>query len=415
MPKSLPEWINYLETLNPHKIVLGLERVATVATALNLTQFTCPVVTVTGTNGKGSCVKLLESCWLAGNYRVGAYTSPHLFRFNERIRINNIEIDDQSLCDAFAKVAAASSDIVLTYFEFTTLAALQIFQQANLDVLILEVGLGGRLDAVNIIDADVAVITTVDIDHTDWLGNDRDSIGHEKAGIFRSGRVAVCGDLHPPASVIKAAQTLSSKLYCIGKDYSYAATEFDWRWQTTDFSLTHLPKPRLQLQNAATALMVIQLLQRRLPLSTAAITAGLNHANLLGRLQQVMAPKQCIFDVAHNPEAARCLSQHLQNMPCSGKTFAVAGMMADKDIVSTLGALQTQVDTWYVAGLPGPRGASKQQMANSLRALGIEKCYNYDLITAAYREALLVCGDLDRVIVFGSFVTVAACWQELQQ
>lgn len=419
MFKSLLEWTHYLETLNPHKIALGLERVATVATVLGLGKFACPVITVTGTNGKGSCVNLLESAWLAGNYRVGAYTSPHLFHFNERIRTNGIDMDDSSLCDAFARVAAASNGVPLTYFEFTTLAALTIFQQANLDVVILEAGLGGRLDAVNIVDADVAIITTVAIDHTDWLGPDRDSIGREKAGIFRANKPAICGDFNPPASVFESARQLQSSLYCQGKDYVYETvgetTGPTWDWKAGDVVLTALPKPTLQLQNAATALMAIQLLQEKLPLSKNALMAGLMQANLPGRLQQVGQLKTCIFDVAHNPEAARCLAQQLQNTSHSGKTHAVVGMMTDKDITGTLGAVAAQIDAWYVGSLPGPRGAPKSQMMTALRALGMTKCYNYDLITMAYREAMLACEAADRVIVFGSFVTVAACWLEWQQ
>ena len=417
MSRSLPQWLHYLETLNPHKIVLGLERVAQAAAKLGLTQFACPVITVTGTNGKGSCVSLLESCFRAGNYRVGAYTSPHLFRFNERVRINGVDIDDQALCEAFTSVAAATEnpEVTLTYFEFTTLAALWIFQQSRLDALILEVGLGGRLDAVNIVDADVAVITTIDIDHTDWLGNSRESIGREKAGILRAGRAAVCGDFHPPNSVIATARQLNAKLYCIGKDFHYEATTSDWCWQTDDCACTALPLPRLKLQNAATALMAIQLLQPKLPLSKNSIATGLRQASLPGRFQQVALPKPCIFDVAHNPQAAAWLAQQLENAPCQGKTLAVAGMLADKDIANTLGALRTQVDAWYVGSLPGPRGASQEVIANTLRALGVEKCYNYGLIAAAYQAAIQACGGLDRVVVFGSFVTVASCWHELQQ
>ena len=346
---NILNWQNYLETLNPHKIKLGLDRVAQVATALQVTQFSCPVITISGTNGKGSCVAILEAILMAAGYRVGAYTSPHLFQFNERIKINGVAIDDTNLCLSLAKVAQAQDDIPLTYFEFTTLAALQIFQHAKLDVLILEVGLGGRLDAVNIIAADVAVITAVDIDHIEWLGHDRESIGREKAGIFRQGKVAICGDEQVPVSVIETAINLGTSLYQLNKDFFYQETATDWNWEGAETKFEQLPKPRLKLQNAATALMVLAQLQQRLPVDEVAIRQGLLKAALIGRFQCFFQDRiEYIFDVAHNPHAARWLAEQLQTRPCQGRTLAVVGMLADKDINATLAAVAPQIDVWCV-------------------------------------------------------------------
>lgn len=406
---TFADWLKYLENLNPHKIDLSLERVAKVAHDLQLIKFQCPVITVTGTNGKGSCVAILEAIYLAAGYRVGAYTSPHLFRFNERIRIQNQSIDDDSLCEAFTVIQEyldKQKNISLTYFEFTTLAALKIFQQAQLDVLILEVGLGGRLDAVNVVDADVAVITTIDIDHTEWLGNTRASIGYEKAGIFRGGKAAVCGDFNAPQSIYTVAHQLKTRLYSMNKDFFYNESNFDWNWYHAEHVLSHLPKPSLELQNAATALMAIQLLQSRLLITSQTIAAGLQNVFLPGRFQII---GQCIFDVAHNPHAADLLAKRLQTIPNEGRTLGVVGMLANKDIHGTLNALKNCIDIWYSGGLDNPRGASGNILMKSFQALGIEKCYNHASVKEAYQQALLACQTSDRIVVFGSFYTVSMC------
>lgn len=404
--KTLTDWLNYLEKLDPHKIRLGLERIQTVAKVLSLTSFSCPVITVTGTNGKGSTVAFLEAIYLAAGFRVGAYTSPHLFCFNERIRLNGKEVSDQDLITAFASIENARRNVPLTYFEFTTLAALQIFQQNNLDIIILEVGLGGRLDAVNIIDADVAVISSIGIDHTDWLGKDRDSIAREKAGIFRANKMAVYGDNYPPNSIYQIANELETRLYIAERDFFYQKNENVWHWKNNHVELKRLPLPKLACQNAATALMTIDLLQSRLPVNIAAIHSGLQRANIPARFQKI---GQCILDVAHNPDAAAFLAQQLQQEPCHGKTLAVVGMLADKDITGTLANLKDCVQEWYVGGLNGARGAPASILVESLRQIDVKRCYNHASVGEAFLAARAASSSEDRIVVFGSFYTVGVC------
>jgi dihydrofolate synthase/folylpolyglutamate synthase len=400
---NLQQWLQYLESLNPHKIQLGLERVQAVAERLQVNQFSCPVITVTGTNGKGSTVAFLESILHAAGYRVGAYTSPHLFNFNERIRLLNTAIDNEKLCEAFAAVEHARNKTTLTYFEFTTLAAFILFKQADLDVLILEVGLGGRLDAVNIIDADIAVITAIGIDHVEWLGADRESIGYEKAGIFRANKFVVCGDVNPPQSVLEQAEKLCAKLFCKGRDFFYHKNKSDWDWQGSQTKLSHLPVPILDIENAATALMVLQLLQPGLPADFIATKTGIQNAFLPARFQQL---DNCIFDVAHNPQAAEWLANKLAQNPISGRTFAVVGMLADKDIPGTLRAMLPAIEEWHVADLIGPRAAKGELLAKALEQIGVMRYYNHPSIVQAYKTVQRLAGKQDRVVIFGSFYTI---------
>jgi dihydrofolate synthase/folylpolyglutamate synthase len=369
----LDEWLNYIETRYKRKVELGLERVSVVAKELNLTSFPCPVITVAGTNGKGSCVAYLETIWLKAGYKVGAYTSPHLLNFNERIRINGKDIDDQSLCEAFEIIDAFNCS--LTYFEFITLAALYIFKSTDLDVLLLEVGLGGRLDAVNVVHNDVAVITSVAIDHVAYLGDTREKIGLEKAGIMRRGKIAVCGDPSPPQSLIKHAENLGVDLY---------------------FS----PNNRL------TVSMVIKLLESRLPVSDDIIREGLARAFVPGRFQCFNDPSTIILDVAHNPAAADFLAGQLAKKYCVGKTLAVVGMLKDKDIAGTLQPMLNLVDEWYVADLCVERGAKGKILWQYLQEFGQKACYTYKSVTEAYLKAVANCGKKDRIIIFGSFYTV---------
>ncbi len=402
---QIADWLDYLEQLNPHKIELGLGRCFEVANRLKLIEFKCPVVTVAGTNGKGSNVAFLEAIWQAAGYRTGAYISPHLLRFNERIRIAGKEIDDVNLCVAFVAIKQASQGIALTYFEFTTLAALWLFQRANLDVLILEVGLGGRLDAVNIVNADIAIIASVAIDHIDWLGDNRESIAKEKAGIFRPQQWAICGDVSPPHTLMEIAKELNTNLLCIGRDFSFTAKAIGWRWQMGNLILEDLPNPQLSLTNAATALAAVAKLQLQLPTSLQAIKVGLSHAFLPGRYQQLDQPVLTILDVAHNPAAANYLAQRLRGY--HHRTFGVVGMLADKDIPGTLAELIALVDAWFVGSLLGPRGAPADKIIAALEALGAEKCYNHTSVVAAYKDAVSKAKPEDRIVVFGSFHTVA--------
>jgi len=408
---NLPSWLSYLETLHPQAIDLGLERIHQVAQTLKLIPFNCPVITVAGTNGKGSCVGLLETTLLAAGYHVGAYTSPHLLCYNERTRINGVMVTDAVLCEAFTKIEQARGNISLTYFEFGTLAALMLFKAAQLDVVILEVGLGGRCDAVNIVDPDVAIISTVAIDHVEWLGTDRETIGREKAGIMRATKPVVCGDFAVPNSVRHYAEQISAPLFCQGQDFGYSQQTSSWTWWSKASQLADLPLPKIALQNAATVLQAIELLGPKLKVSRSAINQGLAQVFIPGRFQQIASPVAQIFDVAHNPSAAALLATQLQSLPVMGKTIAVVAMLNDKDSLGTIAALFVQVAIWHVAGLAGARGGSSQLLAEAVRKLGATMVHEHTDVAAAYRAAVAQAGPEDRVVIFGSFHTVAEAMQ----
>jgi dihydrofolate synthase/folylpolyglutamate synthase len=417
-PVTLDGWLAYIETLHPKPIAMGLARVATVARRMAI-DIACPVVTVGGTNGKGSTCAMLEAIHRHAGYRTGLYTSPHLTRFNERVRIAGDEAADDALTGAFDAVETARSSggdaaTPLTYFEFSTLAALRLFAQARLDVLILEVGLGGRLDAVNIVDADVAVVTPIDIDHVDYLGATREDIGREKAGIFRAGRRAICGDPDPPQSLCEHAASIGAPLWRIGRDYTYAANGNQWRYAGPGGARYGLPIPALrgsyQLGNAATALAALDALRDRLAVAAAAVRDGLVHVQLAGRFQVLPGRPVVVLDVAHNPHAARVLADALGSMGFYPRTHAVFGMLADKDIDGVVAALRHRIDDWYVAPLPGPRGASAQHIATALRDAGVEPgaIHAFADIEHAYAAARGGANETDRIAAFGSFLTVAA-------
>lgn len=413
MYKNLRDWLNYIEEYYTSRIDLGLERIRKVADKLEITSFTCPIVVVAGTNGKGSCVAYLESILLAAGYKVGSYTSPHLLRFNERIHINGKEADDRSLCEAFAVINKVCKGSQLTYFEFVTLAALYIFQLQPLDVLLLEIGLGGRLDAVNIVDADIAVITTVAIDHIEYLGNNRELIGYEKAGIMRNNKPVVCGDFKSPESVVKRAEFLKAPLYCLGQEFGYSIMNNSWRWHKGGIELNNLPLPSLSLQSAATSLMVVSLLQSSLLITKKAIVKGLKTVFLPGRFQCLTDERNIILDVAHNPEAAAFLAMKIASIPYEGRTLAVLGMLKDKDILSTLRPMLHLIDTWYFGDLNVPRGAKAEHLKKYLRDLSKQQCYTYKSISEAYNQAVANCTKKDRILVFGSFYTVAEILKEV--
>lgn len=406
MRTNLSQWLDYIEQLHPRLIDLGLERIKHVAKILNLTP-SVPVISIAGTNGKGSCVAFLESILTKAGYRVAAYTSPHLLRFNERIRIQGMQAHDDELCRAFNEIERARGEISLTYFEFSTLAALLLFKQAKLDAWILEVGMGGRLDAVNMIDADIAAITTIDMDHMDWLGNNREQIGYEKAGILRPHTSAVCGDINPPHSILDYSAQIQANLRMLNHDYSYQEKGETWSWKSKTCHYSNLVLPCLPLQNAATALMVLECLQATFTITEQHINQGLQDANLQGRFQRFTHPAHIIMDVAHNPASSQFLAAKLRNDPPFGQTRVVASVLADKDINGTLTPLVDLADAWYVSGLPVARGATGENLVKSLQLLGAKKCYNYSSIAKALRQAIYHSKTQDRIVVFGSFYTVA--------
>ncbi|KHD08253.1 hypothetical protein PN36_19195 [Candidatus Thiomargarita nelsonii] len=405
---TLNQWLDWQTSLHPHEIELGLTRCRTVAQRLNLLPPRFPIISVAGTNGKGSSVILLDAILTAAGYRMGRFTSPHLLRYNERISIAGHEADDAEICQAFRLIEEVRDDISLTFFEFSTLAALLIFQRNDVDFAVLEVGLGGRLDAVNIVDPKIALVTAIDIDHVEWLGHDRESIGFEKAGIFRAGCPAVCSDAQPPQSLIKHAEQLQAPLYYLDRDFAYQkSSDKTWIWQRMNKTQTQqLPLPNLpgefQLQNAAGVLMVLELLN--FPVAKKAIHQGLINATLPGRFQILPG---CILDVAHNPLGARVLAQLLAQQSCQGETHAVVGMLKDKDIATVLAIMQDVIHHWHVAPLNTPRSASAQSLVEHLTAIGASHIHSYPSIAAAYTHAQKG----DRIVVFGSFYTVSEILQ----
>ena len=410
--ETLSDWLEWQETLHPAGIELGLDRVRTVLERLGHTHPSHAVITVGGTNGKGSSVAMLESILCAAGYRVGSYTSPHLLRYNERIRIQGAEIDDASLCAAFERVDRARGELPLTYFEFGTLAAIDLFAGRPLDVALLEVGLGGRLDAVNVLDPDVALVTSVGIDHQEWLGGDRESIGREKAGIFRAGGLAVCGDPQPPVSLLEEARRLGVRLHRIGVDFGFDRHAGGWRWWGGGNRHDALPLPALQggfqLRNGAAVLMVLTLLAGRLPVGEEAIRQGLARVSLPGRLQLLPGEVTRLLDVAHNPHAAAVLAETLRETPCAGRTLAVAGMLADKDHEGIFQALCSEVDAWYLADLPVARDAGAERLERALgRVREDAVARRFPSVPAAYGQATGEARPGDRIVVFGSFHTVA--------
>ena len=400
---------------------MGLARINRVKDALHL-HFDCPVISVAGTNGKGSTCAYLESILLSSGYRVGCHTSPHLLKFNERARINGADVSDAILLEHFEIVERARTSLInpptLTYFEFTTLAILHLFSKSNLDAVILEVGMGGRLDAVNIVDADCAIVTSIDIDHAAYLGDTREAIAFEKAGIFRSGKIAVCADPLPPQTLIDYAEKLNCDLWLQGRDYHFQGDKQQWGWAGRNKRLSGLAYPALrganQILNASAVIAALMALHQRLPVSAQDIRNGFALVDLPGRFQVLPGQPTVVLDVAHNPHAAATLGQSLENMGYHPYTFAIFAAMADKDIEGVLKPLLKIVDFWYCTDLPTPRAAKAQDLAKRLEAMGIKpkngaagciECFSDP--AAAYQKALSQAGEGDRIVIFGSFYTVA--------
>lgn len=414
--RSLNDWLAYLEKLHPKMIDMGLERIRQVRRAAGLNPG-FPVIMVGGTNGKGSVCALLEAILSEAGYRVGCYTSPHLLRFNERIRIDRKEATDDAICAAFCAVESTrqSCQVSLTYFEVGTLAAVWLFMCQPVEVAILEVGLGGRLDAVNAFDPDCAVLTSIDLDHQEYLGNTREEIGLEKIGIFRAGKPAVCAEPEIPLVVRQRMEKIGANLSLLNEHFSYQLKDSCWYYQGRRYQADDLPLPALkgacQLQNASAVLATLEAIEKKLPVAKDCIYRGLKNVSLAGRFQQIAINPVVIVDVAHNPGAARQLAASLGATVTGGRTIALVAMLKDKDMVNTIREMADSVDRWVVAGLEGPRGASVREMQLALHQAGVDHEYligAFPNVLQAYVYACDYANENDRICVFGSFHTVGA-------
>jgi len=407
---TLEQWLEWQQTLHPRAIDLSLDRVRTVLERLAPDRSDTPVVTVAGTNGKGSVVATIESLLRAAGYSVGTFTSPHLLRYNERVRVDGRAVEDRELMESFARIDSARGGISLTYFEFSTLAALECFGRRHVDVLVLEVGLGGRLDAVNVVDPTVAVVTTIGLDHCDWLGPDVESIAREKAGIFRSDRAAVFGSRRMPESIATAAAASGARLRRLGTDFDFVERPDGWDYVSAGSTRRELPLPTLagavQLENAATALAAIEALEPRVLVPDSAVRAGLARVRLPGRFQVVDRAIEWILDVAHNPQAARVLAANLAARRHAGRTLFVCGILADKDIDGIATELAATAGEWIAVGLPGARSLGARLLARRLSAALHVAVDAVDGVVPALEAAAARALPGDRVVVFGSFLTV---------
>ena len=423
LPRNLATWLALLEKRHVSEIDMGLERVAAVKQRSDI-RFKCPVIMVAGTNGKGSTCAMLESILMQAGYRVGLYSKPHFLDFNERVRIAGVPVNDEVLVAAFNAIEGVRENTSLSYFEFTTLAICHVLAQTPLDVVILEVGLGGRLDAVNVIDADVAIVTSVDIDHVDYLGDTREKIGFEKAGIFRANKVAICSDPHAPQSLIDHAEKIGADLRLFGRDFNYNGDKQQWNFAGRTQRRHALAYPSLrganQLLNASAVLAALEALKEVLPVGAQEVRSGLVMVELPGRFQVMPGRPTVVLDVAHNPHAAAALSQNLDNMGFHAYTFAVFGSMLDKDIDGVIAQFQNKIDHWCVTALPLPRAASHQHLAERVLASGFtpdaeHSLQEFETPEDAYAFALSKAGENDRILVFGSFLTVAGVMRARRQ
>jgi dihydrofolate synthase / folylpolyglutamate synthase len=412
---TVSAWLAWQQSAHPVEVDPGLERVGVVWRRLGM-QFAAAVLTIGGTNGKGSVAAYLDAMLAAAGYETGLFTSPHLLRYNERIRVRGREVADAELLAAFAAIDAARGEISLTYFEWNTLAALFLFSRARVDVVVLEVGMGGRLDAVNILDADVAAVVSVGLDHREWLGDSIEAIGAEKAGIYRAGRPAVFGGRQAPRSVVAHAAAIGARMRQLGTDFDFVERADGWDYVGFGSRRRELPLPALagagQIGNAAVALAVLEASEPALLVPDAAVRSGLREVRLPGRFQVVGGTPEWILDVAHNEDAARLLAASLAARAHAGRTLAVCGILADKDIEAIVAALAPRVRRWIAVGLDGPRALPPAELAERIRHAGAESVVAVDTVAAGMAEARVECATGDRAVVFGSFLTVgpALAW-----
>ncbi len=409
---SLEMWLDYLTNIHSSAIDLGLDRVQAVAQKANLVKPAPTVITVAGTNGKGSTCALMEAILLDAGYSVGVYSSPHLIRYNERVRINGVDVEDAKHCQAFDFIEQQRGDISLSLFEYGTLAALRIFQTEKVDVVLLEVGLGGRLDATNVVDHDVSVITSLAIDHVDWLGDDINVIGFEKAGIFRTGKPAICGQPTPPATVAAHADDIEAEFFQVGIQFNYQLTDNGWQWSSGAFELEDLPVPSLPLPNAATALMALG--ASGLEITDVNIVNGLNSARLAGRMQVLQSEPEIVLDVAHNPHSAEYLVERVKHQYAGKNIHVVVAMLHDKDIKATLEALAQIATKWYPASLTGARAATADELCQHLP----QGQSQFQTPVEAFESAKQSASRQDVILVVGSFHTVGEVlehWQSVDE
>ena len=411
--RSIDKWLHWQESLHFTAIELGLERCRRVANNMGLLNPSYNVISVAGTNGKGSSIIMLDRILRNAGYKIGRYTSPHLLRYNERICINGIEATDTELCESFDRIDRARGDISLTYFEFGTLAALDLFRQHSVQLAILEVGLGGRLDAVNILDADISLITSIDIDHQEWLGNNRESIGREKAGIFRNLAPAICSEPNPPQSLLDCSEALGTPISILGSDYQFNLINDTWSWSTKDTRIERLPRPMkycdFQIQNASGVLMLLAKIRDEYPVSTENIKQGLSSFRLKGRFQIIPGAIPKILDVAHNRESIKALVDNLKVIPCYGKTHIILGMLKDKDHQRVIKELIEITDTWHFVSISQDRGIEAKILTSKLKALGrLENISEYSNVEEALDKIHKLSMPDDRIIITGSFYTVGA-------
>lgn len=413
---SVASWLAWQQAAHPVEIDPGLERVALAWQRLGV-PWHATVLTVGGTNGKGSVSAYLDAMLAAAGYETGLFTSPHLSRYNERIRVHGREAADDALLDAFAAIDAARGDVSLTFFEWNALAAFLVFARAGVDVAVLEVGMGGRLDAVNLLDADVAAVVSVGLDHREWLGSTVEAIGAEKAGIFRAGRPAIFGGRNPPRSLVAHAAAIGARLKRIGTDFDFVERADGWDYVGFGSRRRELPLPALagaaQLGNAALALAMLEAAEPKLLVPDEAVRAGLSRVRLPGRFQELGAGPQWILDVAHNPQAAEALAASLEARPCAGKTWAVCGILADKDVEGIVAALQDAVSRWIVVGLEGNRSLPPGELADRVRKAGARNVVAAADVAAGLDLARAAMQPSDRAVVFGSFLTVGPALEAL--